>query len=224
MSADAFERTPQNTVKRIPDRGHYDKETIYQILDAAFLCHVAFVDEGKPFIIPTLYARDEDSILLHGATTSRMLKHAQTGQPLTIAVTHVDGLVLARSVFHHSINYRSAVIFGCGTLVADPAEKMRALELFTEKLLPGRWADARAPHANELKATSVIAVAMDAASAKIRAWGPKDDDEDMELPVWAGVLPVRPMFGEPIASDDLIAGIGVPDYIPAHVATQNHKA
>lgn len=219
-----FRQTTQNTVKRLPQRGHYDHATIYPILDAAFVCHVAFVQDGQPFIIPTLYARLEDTILLHGATTSRMLRHAESGGALSIAVTLVDGIVLARSVFHHSINYRSVVVFGHGHLIDDPEEKTAALAAFTEKLLPGRWEDARPPHANESKATSVIAVEIESASAKIRQGPPGDDEEDLALPVWAGVLPVAPHFGTPIPAPNLALEIPLPEYLRDYVDGQNQNA
>lgn len=219
--SDQFARTDLNTVKRLPKRGAYDKATIYEILDAGLLCHVAFVDEGQPIMIPTLYARDEDTVLLHGASTSRMLQLAAEGVPLCISVTHIDGLVLARSVFHHSVNYRSAVLFGTGQIVTDPVLKMAALQRFTEKLLPGRWADARPPAPNELKATMVIAVTIDSASAKIRTGDPGDDEADVTLPTWAGVLPLVQQVGDPIPAPNLAAEIAFPDYLAAFIAEQN---
>ena len=207
-----FDVTPLNRVKRLPDRGHYDRETIYPIVDAGLICHVAFVVDGRPFAIPTLHARDGDTLLLHGASTSRMLRHLAQGGEVCVTVTHVDGLVLAKSVFNHSINYRSAVLFGRGRLIEDEAGKMAALAAFTEKILPGRWAEARLPNAVEMKATSVIAVEIESASAKIRTGPPHDDDEDLELPVWVGVLPITQSTGAPIP-----AGYGpvvdVPSYL-----------
>lgn len=220
----SFPQTPKNVVKRLPQRGHYDRATIYPILDAAFVCHVAFVQDGQPFIIPTLYARQDDAILLHGATTSRMLRHAESGGALSIAVTLVDGIVLARSVFHHSINYRSAVVFGHGRLIDAPEEKAAALAAFTEKLLPGRWDDARPPHANESKATAVIAVEIESASAKIRQGPPGDDEEDLALPVWAGVLPVAPHYGPPIPAPNLAPDIPLPEYLREYLDHQNQNA
>jgi uncharacterized protein len=193
-----FERTDRNRVRRLPKRGAYDHETIYNILDQAMICHVGYVIDGQPFVIPTLFARDEDRILLHGATTSRTLQYIEEGGAVCITVTHIDGLVLAKSVFHHSVNYRSAVLFGTGMLVEDPTEKMRAMELFTERILPGRWADVRPPNAVEFKATSVIAVDIESASAKVREGMPGDDEEDMALPTWAGVLPVRQTYDAPL--------------------------
>ncbi len=193
-----FEVTPLNRVRRLPDRGRYDRDTIFPIVDAGLICHVAFVVDGRPFVIPTLHARDGDTLLLHGASTSRMLRHMAHGGEVCVTVTHVDGLVLAKSVFNHSVNYRSAVLFGRGRLVEDDAGKMAALAAFTEKILPGRWADARLPNPIELKATSVIAVDIESASAKVRTGPPHDDDADLDLPVWAGVLPITHATGAPI--------------------------
>lgn len=167
-----FAQTDQNRVRRRPTRGHYDQETIYGIVDAALICHVGFAHEGVPYVIPTLHARRGDEILLHGSSASRLMNHAAAGHPLCITVTHVDGLVLARAVFNHSVNYRSAVLFGRGRLLVDEAEKMAALRDFTERLLPGRWDDVRLPTPTEMKATSIVAVAIDSASAKMRSGPP----------------------------------------------------
>lgn len=213
-----YDRTPRNQVKRLPDRGHYDYETIYAVLDGALICHVAFVQGEQPFVIPTLHARDGDSLLLHGASTSRMMQHIRAGHPVSIAATLVDGIVLARSVFHHSINYRSALVFGRGAAIEDPDEKMAALARFTERLLPGRWEDAREPNPQELKATLIVRVAIESASAKSRSGPPKDDAEDLELPVWAGVLPLRQQFGALVPAPDLRLEIAVPGYLDAFVA------
>ena len=208
-----FPQTAQNRVRRMPTRGAYDKATIYPIVDEALICHVGLIEAEQPVVIPTLHARDGDQILLHGATTSRLLRYAATGAPLCITVTLVDGLVLARSIFHHSINYRSAVLFGRGVLIEGEAAKMAALERFTEKLIPGRWDDARMPNAVELKATAVVAVTIESASAKIRTGLPKDDEEDYTLAVWAGVLPLHQSVGEPLPDDRLDPAIGVPAYL-----------
>jgi nitroimidazol reductase NimA-like FMN-containing flavoprotein (pyridoxamine 5'-phosphate oxidase superfamily) len=199
----------------MPARGAYDRATIYPIVDGALICHVGIVDAGQPIVIPTLHARQEDAILLHGASTSRLLRYAASGAPLCITVTHVDGLVLARSVFHHSVNYRSAVLFGHGRLIEDEDEKMAALAAFTEKLIPGRWSDARLPNAIELKATAAVAVTIESASAKIRSGPPKDDDEDYALPVWAGVLPIHQQWGDPEADALLSPEITLPEYLQA---------
>ena len=208
-----FPQTAQNRVRRMPTRGAYDKATIYPIVDEALICHVGLIEAEQPVVIPTLHARDGDQILLHGATTSRLLRYAATGAPLCITVTLVDGLVLARSIFHHSINYRSAVLFGRGVLIEGEAAKMAALERFTEKLIPGRWDDARMPNAVELKATAVVAVTIESASAKIRTGPPKDDEEDYALSVWAGVLPLHQSVGDLQPDERLDPAIGMPAYL-----------
>ncbi|MBI5879936.1 MAG: pyridoxamine 5'-phosphate oxidase family protein [Chloroflexi bacterium] len=216
-----FPKEDRNRVVRVPERGQYDKDVIYPIIDEALICHVAFAVDGQPYVIPTLHARDGDSLLLHGATTSRLIKHAAAGNPLCVAVTHVDAIVLARSVFHHSISYRSAVLFGRGQLVEGDEAKNRALELFTERLIPGRWYDAREPNTQELKATSVVRVPIDLASAKMRSGPPGDDEEDLELPHWAGVIPVRTVYAEPVDAPNLKSGTSVPDYLRAFLKTRN---
>ena len=210
---DAFPKTARNKVKRMPERGHYDAATIYPIVDAALICHVGFVLEDQPFVIPTLHARQDDTILLHGAKGSRLLRHIQSGGTVCITITHVDGIVLARSVFHHSINYRSAVLFGKGSVIEDEQAKLQALEAFTERLIPGRWQDARTPNAVEVKQTTVIAVQIESASAKLRTGPPGDEAEDYDLPVWAGVLPLRQIAGAPLADPQLRPGVELPDYI-----------
>lgn len=208
-----FAKTTLNKVRRIPERGAYDPETIYAIIDAALICHVGFVQDGQPFVIPTIHARVGDEILLHGAKASRLLKHVQSGQPICASFTLLDGLVLARSVFHSSMNYRSAVVFGHGRIIEDEAEKVRGLAAISEHLLPGRWDDARPPTAQELQATTLVAVAIDSASAKARSGPPSDDEEDYTLPIWAGVLPIRQQFLVPEADPRLIEGVPVPEYI-----------
>lgn len=208
-----FPKTDRNRVRRLPERARYDQETIHAILDSALLCHVAFIQDGQPFVIPTLHARDGDRLLLHGASSSRLIRHLQAGHEACVAVTILDGIVLARSVFDHSINYRSAVLFARGEPVEDEAEKRRALELFTEKLLPGRWQDARQPTANELKATGVVAMSIESATAKIRSGPPKGPAEDVGLPVWAGVIPLHLSYGQPQPAPDLAADLPFPDYL-----------
>jgi nitroimidazol reductase NimA-like FMN-containing flavoprotein (pyridoxamine 5'-phosphate oxidase superfamily) len=207
-----FTKTDRNTVKRMPQRGDYDRATIYPIIDEALICHVGFVQDGQPYVIPTIHARREDTLFLHGAKASRLLKQMASGEPLCITVTHLDGLVLARSTFHSSMNYRSAVIFGRGALLEDEQEKLQALEAITEHLMPGRWADTRQPTALELKGTSVVAVTIESASAKIRTGPPADDEEDYALPMWAGVLPLQQQWGQPVDDPRLSAGIGLPTY------------
>lgn len=211
-----FPKTEQNRVVRVPKRGAYDKETVYGIVDSSLICHVGLVQEGKPFVIPTLHARDGDNLLLHGSTASRLMKHAGAGNDLCVTITLVDGLVLARSVFHHSANYRSAVLFGQGHVAADE-EKLRYLQLFTEKLIPGRWDDARQPNALELKATSVVVMPIDSASAKVRVGPPADDEEDYALPVWAGVLPMQVQWGAPVVDPLLNEGIKMPAYVKRYI-------
>ncbi|MEZ4559705.1 MAG: pyridoxamine 5'-phosphate oxidase family protein [Caldilineaceae bacterium] len=186
-----FAQDERNRVRRLPARGVYDRATIYAIVDAAPICHVGFAVDGQPYVIPTIHARVDDTIFLHGAKASRLLKHVEAGHPLCVTVTHLDGLVLARSVFHHSMNYRSAMLFGRGELVTDADAKWAALEAITEHVMPGRWADARQPTAKEMSATTVVAMAIESASAKSRSGPPGDDEEDYALPVWAGVLPLQ---------------------------------
>lgn len=208
-----FDKSEKNRVKRVPKRGAYDKETIYDIVDRALIGHVGFVVDGEPFVIPTLIARQGDQILLHGATSSRLMRHIEAGAALCITVTHVDALVLARSVFHHSINYRSAVLFGSGQIIVDREAKTEALRLFTERVMPGRWRDARQPNDVELKATAVAAVTVDLASAKVRTGPVVDEDDDYDLPVWAGLLPITRVFNDPISDGALNPDIPIPEYI-----------
>jgi nitroimidazol reductase NimA-like FMN-containing flavoprotein (pyridoxamine 5'-phosphate oxidase superfamily) len=178
-----------------------------------FYCHVSFVQENQPFIIPTIHTRIEDKLFLHGAKASRMLKHIASGNELCISITIMDELVLARSVFHHSMNYRSVVIFGKGEEVKNEKEKLVALKAITEHLIPGRWEDARKPNKKELNATTVVSIKIDEASAKIRNGPPLDDEEDYNLPVWAGILPLLKGFGEPIMDPKLNTKIPLPDYL-----------
>lgn len=213
-----FPVTDTNRVRRVPKRGSYDKKSVYAIVDAALICHVGIVGEGgRPIVIPTIHARDGDNLLLHGATTSRLMNTTGSGSELCVTITHLDGLVLARSVFHHSMNYRSAVLYGKGHLIEDPAAKMDALERFTEKLIPGRWDDARRPNDNELKATHVVSIPIDMASAKVREGMPSDDEADYDLDVWAGVVPMHTVFGDLIADDRLKDGIPSPDYLHTYI-------
>jgi nitroimidazol reductase NimA-like FMN-containing flavoprotein (pyridoxamine 5'-phosphate oxidase superfamily) len=186
-----FQPTERTQVKRLPKRGRYDAETVYQILDQGFVCHVGFAVDGQPYVIPTNYGRSGDTLYLHGSAASRMLKTLSGRVPLCVTVTHVDGLVLARSAFHHSVNYRSAVILGTARMVDAPAEKLEALRVFTEHVMKGRWEDVRQPTEQELKATSVLALPLEEVSAKVRTGGPVDDEADYTLPVWAGVLPLE---------------------------------
>lgn len=209
-------QTERTRVKRLPNRGAYDRETIYAILDEGFICHVGYVMDGQPYVIPTGYARIGDDLYIHGSSASRMLRNLAQGVDVCVTVTLVDGLVLARSAFHHSINYRSVVVLGKAVLVEDAAEKDKALEAFTEHIIPGRWPEIRWPSELELKATSVLKLPIDEASAKIRVGDPKDDEEDYEMDVWAGVLPLATTPGEPIADGRLKEGTPVPEHVSGY--------
>ncbi|MEZ4522081.1 MAG: pyridoxamine 5'-phosphate oxidase family protein [Thermomicrobiales bacterium] len=201
---------------RKPARGHYGKDEVYRIVDEALYCHVAFVKDGQPFIIPTLHARDGDTLLLHGSSASRMIRHGDCN-PLCVTMTLIDGIVLARSAFNHSVNYRSAILFGNGEAVTNPEAKMDALERFTERLMPGRWDDIRWPDRKELKATGVIAMPIESASAKVRTGPPVDDEPDMQLPTWAGVLPLRQLFGAPVADPNAPVDVALPGYLEKYL-------
>ena len=217
MSAAAFEKSRRNKLGRHPERGRYDREAVYRIVDEALVCHVGFVQDGQPFVIPTLHARDGDRLLLHGSAASRMIKHLGAGNPACVTVTQLDGLVLARSVFNHSINYRSAVLFGTGEAIVEPEAKREALHRFMERLLPGRWADVREPNEQELKATGVVAIPISSASAKVRQGPPGDEPEDVGLPAWAGVLPVRSSYGEPEPAPYGLPDREIPGYLAAFI-------
>lgn len=183
--------TERTTLKRLPKRGNYERETIYQILDEGFICHVGFIVNGFPVVIPTGYGRQGDKLIIHGSAASRMVRSLSQGIDVSVTVTLIDGIVLARSAFHHSFNYRSVVIFGKATLIEDKEEKMLALKSFTEHVMPHRWEEVRIPNEQELKATTVLALQLEEASAKIRTGPPIDDEEDYQIPVWAGVLPLK---------------------------------
>jgi len=183
--------TPRSTVRRLPDRARYDRVTVDAILDEGLVCHVGFEDEGQPYVIPSVYARQDDRLVIHGSAASRMIKVLASGAPACVTVTLLDGLVLARSQFHHSMNYRSVVVLGRASEIVGPDEKRRALEAIVEHVACGRTASARPPNEKELRATRVVAIALDEASAKVRTGPPKDDEEDYALPVWAGELPLR---------------------------------
>jgi nitroimidazol reductase NimA-like FMN-containing flavoprotein (pyridoxamine 5'-phosphate oxidase superfamily) len=205
--------TPRTRVIREPHRGVYDRETVYQILDEGFLCHVGFAVEGQPFVIPTSYGRKDSTLYIHGSAASRMLRQMRDGVAVCITVTLLDGLVLARSVFNHSMNYRSVVILGKAELVNDPAEKLEALRILSEHILPGRWADARQPNERELKQTSVLRVPIEEFSAKVRSGPAVDDEEDYSFPTWAGVLPLKMKAGAPIDDERLLPGRETPGYV-----------
>ncbi len=208
-----FTPTKRTKVQRLPDRGSYDRETVFSILDEGFVCHVGFVVDGQPFVIPTNYGRVEETLYLHGSSASRMLRTIAEDVQVCVTVTLVDGLVLARSAFHHSVNYRSVVILGRAKPVEDAEEKMRALEAFTDHVVPGRWKDIRHPTELELKATSVLALPLEEVSAKVRVGPPKDDEADYTLPIWAGVLPLPVVAAPPISDPRLIAGLAPPAYL-----------
>jgi nitroimidazol reductase NimA-like FMN-containing flavoprotein (pyridoxamine 5'-phosphate oxidase superfamily) len=190
-------QTPRSRVKRLPKRGHYDFDTAAAILDAGFLCHVGYVIDGKPYVTPTSYWREGDHVYWHGSSASRMLRTLEDGVDACLTVAHIDGLVLARSAFHHSINYRSVMLFGKARKIEDAAAKERALHNFVERMYPGRWQELRPVHPQELKATTVLHMPIGEGAAKIRAGPPIDDAEDYGWPAWAGVVPVRSVAGAP---------------------------
>jgi len=207
-----FNKTDRSTLKRLPARGFYDHELVYEILDEGFICHIGFAVDGRPVVIPTGYARIGDRLYVHGSQASRMLRTLKTGIDACVTVTLVDGLVLARSAFHHSINYRSVVIFGQAKLVDDPAEKLAALVAFSEHVIRGRWDDVREPSEQELQATTVLTIPLKEVSAKVRTGPPLDDEEDYELPIWAGVIPLRLVADKPIADPRLPDEVATPEY------------
>jgi nitroimidazol reductase NimA-like FMN-containing flavoprotein (pyridoxamine 5'-phosphate oxidase superfamily) len=204
--------TPRTRLVREADRAIYDREAAFRILDEGFLCHVGFVIDGQPFVIPTSYGRKDDSLYIHGSAASRMLRQMKESVPVCVTVTLLDGLVLARSIFNHSMNYRSVVVLGKATLVDDPDEKIEALRLFSEHIIPGRWADARQPNERELRATSVLRVPIEEFSAKVRQGPVVDDEEDYSFPTWAGVVPLEMVAGAPIDDARLPSGREVPAY------------
>jgi len=205
--------TPRTTLKRLPKRASYDREVINSILDEGFICHVGFSVEGRPFVIPTGYARVEDKLLIHGSQASRMLRTLSEGIEVCVTVTLLDGLVLARSAFHHSMNYRSVVIFGRATLVEDRTEKTSALFALSEHIIRHRWSDVRGPSESELRQTTVLSLPIDEASAKIRTGPPLDDEEDYGMEVWAVVLPLRLVSGPPSSDPLLLPDIDPPEYV-----------
>ena len=197
-------------VKRLPERGAYDRVSLDAIIDEAPICHLGFVDDDSPFVIPTIHARDGDTIYLHGSPASRMLRLMKQGLPVCVTVTILDGIVAARSVFHHSMNYRSAVVLGQARLVDDEDERLRAMEMITEHVLPGRWSEARHPSDVENNGTLIVAVPIEEFSVKSRTGPPGDDDEDYDLPIWAGVVPLTLTPGPPVSDPRLSDGIDVP--------------
>jgi nitroimidazol reductase NimA-like FMN-containing flavoprotein (pyridoxamine 5'-phosphate oxidase superfamily) len=212
-----MQRTSRTTVQRHPERGVYDAGTIYAILDAGFLCHVGFAQGEQPFVIPTLYARVGEKLYLHGSPLSRVLQPVEGGTPLCVTVTHMDGLVLARSAFHHSVNFRSVVVLGRGYVVTDRKEKLAALEALVDQVVPGRAAEVRGPSAGELKATQVMMIPLEEASAKVRTGPPLDAARDYKLDIWAGVVPLRQEALEPVSDPRLAAGIAVPEHVQSYI-------
>ncbi|WP_405852333.1 pyridoxamine 5'-phosphate oxidase family protein [Streptomyces sp. NBC_00090] len=217
-STDAYTPTDRTVPTRSRDRASYDKALVHSILDAAYVCHLGFVRDGAPVVLPTLFGRVGDRLYVHGSTGSRPLRAAgdgvrAPGLPVCLTVTHVDGLVLARSAFHHSLNYRSVVVHGTAHQVTDPEELRTALDALVDHVVPGRSADSRPANAKELAATAVIRLDLDEVSAKLRTGGPNDDDEDLGLPHWSGVVPVRQVYDTPVPADDLDPAIALPDYL-----------
>jgi len=204
--------TGRTRVVREPERGVYDREDVYRILDEGFLCHVGFAVEGQPYVIPTSYGRKGANLYIHGSAASRMLRQMKDGIPVCITVTLIDGLVLARSIFNHSMNYRSVVILGKATLVDDPDEKLAALRVLSEQILPGRWDEVRQPNEKELKATSVLCLPIEEFSAKVRVGPPIDDAEDYSFPTWAGVIPIEMKAGSPLDDPKLEPKREIPRY------------
>jgi uncharacterized protein len=195
--------TSRTRVVREPHRGVYDRAEAYRILDQAFICHVGFMAENQPYVIPTGYGRSGDTLYLHGSAASRMLRNLNQGIPVCVTVTLLDGLVLARSIFNHSMNYRSVVILGTAQAVTDPEEKLSALQVLSDHIIPGRWAESRQPNQQELKATLALKLPIEEFSAKVRSGPPIDDDEDLSFPTWAGVIPLQMVAGEPVDDPNL---------------------
>jgi len=212
-----FETTSRSRVRQIGSRGHYDRETVYQIVDQAPVCHVGFVVEGQPFVIPTLHARDGDELLLHGAPKSRLIQYVGAGHPVCLSFALFDGWVLGAAACSHSMNYRSAVLFGRGRPVESAEAKMRAFELFTERMMPGRWAEVRPPNDKELAGTAIVAVRIEEASAKVRDGSARDSQADQSPDVWAGVVPVRHVPGTPIPSGYTQEDLPLPASIRDHL-------
>ena len=209
----AFRPTPRSRLRRLPERAHYDRGAIHAVLDAHFMCHVGYVIDGQPYVTPTSHWRDGDRLYWHGSSASRMLRHLRGGAPACVTVTHCDGLVLARSGFHSSINYRSVMAFGTARALEDAASKQAALKAFVERLTPGRWDELRPLTTQELKATTVIGMDIDEAVAKVRTGWPIDDEDDYDLDVWAGVVPLGVAAGEPEPDPRLKPGVPTPDYL-----------
>jgi len=213
--------TSRTKVRRLAARGSYDREVIYAILDEALICHVGFVDEGQPVVIPTIHVRIGDRIHLHGSNASRMLSRLREGVPACVTVTLLDGLVLARSAFHHSMNYRSVVIFGRAEETKGREQKLEVFERLVEHVVQGRWADARPPSEEEINATTLVSLPISEASAKIRSGPASDDEQDYSLPIWAGVIPLELRAAPPLADEKLASSIPTPNYVTNY---HRHKA
>jgi hypothetical protein len=220
--SDTYAPTTRTRVVREPHRANYDRAFVNQVLDEAFLCHVGFAIEGQPYVIPTSYGRDGESLYIHGSAASRMLRNLDRGIPVCVTVTLLDGLVLARSIFNHSMNYRSVVVLGTAEAVEDPGEKLAALRVLSEHILPGRWNEVRQPSEKELKATLVLRLPITEFSAKVRQGAPIDDEEDYEFPTWAGVIPLTTTAQPGIPDERLLPKIGMPAYASAY--TRNARA
>ncbi len=208
-----FAPTERTRIRRLHERGHYDRKTVYEILDAGLLCHVGYVIDGQPYVTPTAYWREGGTVYWHGSSASKMLRHQSGEVPVCFTVALLDGLVLARSGFHSSINYRSVMALGKARPVLDPERKLATLEAFSERLTPGRWDELKPASRQELKATTVMSLELDEVAAKVRTGPPKDDEEDLALPVWAGVVPVGTVIGRPEADPLLAPEIAPPDYL-----------
>lgn len=213
MSDAAFTPTTRTQVRRMPKRGHYDRETVHAILDAGAIAHIGYVIDGQPYVTPTAYWRKGERIYWHGSSASRMLRTIDAGSPVCVTVAHIDGFVLARSAFHHSVNYRSVMVFGTAHKLTDEAEIVEALRDFTERLYPGRWDALRPIQPQEIKATTVLAMDLTEAVAKVRTGMPIDDDEDYALPIWAGVLPVETRVLAPLDDPKNLPGLTAPEYL-----------
>jgi nitroimidazol reductase NimA-like FMN-containing flavoprotein (pyridoxamine 5'-phosphate oxidase superfamily) len=222
--AEPYSPTARTRVTREPERAVYDRAAAYQVLDEAFICHVGFVVDNQPFVIPTGYGRSGDNLYIHGSAASRMLRNLDQGIAVCVTVTLLDGLVLARSIFNHSMNYRSVVVLGTAVAVEDPGEKLQALRALSEHILPGRWEESRQPNERELKATLVMRVPITEFSAKVRTGPPIDNEEDYSFPTWAGVVPLQTVAGSPINDPKLDPKTRVPDYVRSYSRTARARS
>jgi len=220
MSSNDYPSTPRNRVRRLPERGSHDRDLIHAILDEGTFCHVGIVVDGQPFVVPMAYARRGGTLLLHGAASSRIMRALAGGAQACVTVTLQDGMVLARSAFHHSMNYRSVMALGRARPIEDDARKKEAFDALVEHLVPGRTRDARAPNQQEVKATTILEFPLEEVSAKVRTGPPKDEEEDMAMGIWAGVIPLRVVPGEPEPAPDLEPGLEVPEYAASYSRTR----